>query len=376
MKADRIYYAKPSITTLEQEYVMDAVANGWGDHCYDYIYRFESSFKSYIGSKHAMATSSATGALQLGLAALGIGPGDEVILADTNWVACVAPIIHLGATPVLVDILSDTWCLDPAKVEEAITPRTKAIIAVHLYGNLCNMAQLEKIASANNLYLIEDAAEALGSRWGNIHAGTRGTFGIYSFHGTKTATSGEGGMLVTNDCALYEKVLTLNNHGRTSTETRQFWPSTIGYKFKISNIQAALGCAQIERIEELVNKRRKNFYAYQKTLIKTPDAQMNPEPEGTFNSFWMPTLILPRNLPHGSRDNLLELFRKNNIDARTFFYPLSAMPALNICKSLNTPIAHSVSKQGINLPSYYDLNEQDINRVLDLVKGFIDEHYN
>jgi perosamine synthetase len=190
----RIYYTKPSITELEIRYAADAAANGWGEHCYDYIERFQRQFAQHLGVRHAIATSSATGALHLGMAGLGIGPGDEVILADINWIASAAPIVHLGAKPVLVDVLPDTWCLDPAAVEAAITPRTKAILAVHLYGNLCDMDALAAIAEKYGLHLIEDAAEAIGSIWHGRRAGSMGVFGAFSFHGTKTITTGEGGI--------------------------------------------------------------------------------------------------------------------------------------------------------------------------------------
>ena len=210
----RILYTKPSITEREVSYATDAAANGWGEHCYDYINRFEDSFREHIGVKYAISTSSCTGALHMGLAGLGVGPGDEVILADTNWVATVAPIVHLGATPVFVDIRPDSWCMDPARVEAAITPRTKAIVAVHIYGNLCDMDALLAMSARHGVPVIEDAAEAIGSAHRGRRAGSMGIFGAFSFHGTKTITSGEGGIFVTDNAGLFERVLTLSNHGR------------------------------------------------------------------------------------------------------------------------------------------------------------------
>jgi perosamine synthetase len=363
----KIYYAKPSVTELEVSYAADAVANGWGEKCYDYITRFENSFKDYIGSCFAHATSSATGALHLGLAALGIGPGDEVILADTNWIASASPIVHLGATPIFVDILPDTWCIDPQRVEEAVTPRTKAIIAVHLYGNLCDMDRLEAIATKHKLHLIEDAAEALGSRWGRRLAGSRGIFGIFSFHGTKTATTGEGGMFVTNDELCYETVRALNNHGRTKEEKRQFWASMVGYKFKISNVQAAIGCAQMERIEELVNRKREIFFQYKEKLLVLPEMAMNPEPQGTTNCFWMPTVVYPDYMPEVG-PLLQQTMQKNNIDTRAFFYPLSQMPMFDEKKSnLNS---YNIHNRALNLASYYDMNEYDVDKVIQICIDF------
>jgi perosamine synthetase len=182
----RILYTKPSITALEVEYASDAARNGWGERCYEYIKRFESAFQHHLGVRHAIATSSCTGAAHMGLAALGVGPGDEVILGDINWVACAAPVTYLGARPVLVDVLPNTWCLDPAKAEAAITTRTKAIIATHLYGNLCDMDALCAVGRKYGIPIIEDAAEAIGSVWRGRRAGSIGVFGTFSFHGTKT----------------------------------------------------------------------------------------------------------------------------------------------------------------------------------------------
>jgi perosamine synthetase len=264
--ASRIHYTKPSITAREVEYATDAAATGWGERCYDYIHRFEALFRTHLGVRHAIATSSGTGALHLGMAGLGIGPGDEVILGDINWIASVAPVVHLGATPVLVDVDPTSWCLDPARVEEAITPRTRAILAVHLYGNLCDLDVLLDIGRRHGIPVIEDAAEAIGSVWHGRRAGSLGRFGAFSFHGTKTITTGEGGIFVTDDDALYERVLTLSNHGRARHETRQFWPEAIGYKYKMSNAQAAIGCAQLERVDELVAGKRRVFEYYRTRL--------------------------------------------------------------------------------------------------------------
>ncbi|MDH5480372.1 MAG: DegT/DnrJ/EryC1/StrS aminotransferase family protein, partial [Nitrosomonas sp.] len=283
----QIFYTKPSITEKEVEYATDAARNGWGEHCYEYINRFEVLFKKHLNVKYAIATSSCTGAMHMGLAALGIGPGDEVILADTNWIASAAPITYLGAKPVLVDILPDTWCLDPKWVEQAITPHTKAILAVHLYGNLCELDQLLAIGEKHGIPVIEDAAEAIGSTYHGKKAGTIGKFGTFSFHGTKTLTTGEGGMFVTNDADIYKQVLTLSNHGRAQNQSKQFWPDMIGFKYKMSNIQAAIGCAQMERIEELVESKRNIFKYYETHLCNLP-LKMNIEPANTKNGYWMP----------------------------------------------------------------------------------------
>ncbi|SFS05881.1 perosamine synthetase [Dyella sp. OK004] len=363
----RIHYTKPSITERETAYAADAAANGWGERCYDYIYRFEALFREHLGSRYAIATSSGTGALHMGMAGLDIGPGDEVILGDINWIASAAPIVHLGATPVLVDVLPDSWCLDPAAVEAAITPRTKAILAVHLYGNLCDMDALADIAQRHDLHLIEDAAEAIGSSWHGRRAGSMGIFGAFSFHGTKTITTGEGGIFVTDNESLYERVLTLSNHGRVRGERRQFWAARVGFKYKISNLQAALGCAQIERIEELVAAKRRVFEQYHQILQDLP-LSMNPEPAGTRNGYWMPTIVIDDEVPF-NREALLAAFKADNIDGRVFFWPLSTLPSFD-ARPGNT-VSHSLTRRALNLPSYHDLSNEDIARVARVVAGHV-----
>jgi len=363
--SQRIYYTKPSITELEVEYATDAARNGWGEHCYDYINRFEAAFCEHLGVKHAIATSSCTGALHLGMAALGIGAGDEVILADTNWIASVAPVVHLGATPVFVDILPDSWCVDPAKVEAAITPRTRAILAVHLYGNLCDMNALLEIGARHGIPVIEDAAEAIGSIWHGKRAGSMGAFGAFSFHGTKTVTTGEGGMFVTNDDALYERVLTLSNHGRARGQTKQFWPDMVGLKYKMSNIQAAIGCAQIERIDELIAGKRRVFQWYQEGFSGVEGIIMNPEPAGTQNGFWMPTMVFDESTGV-TRESLQAAFAGENIDARVFFWPLSSLPPFAPVAA--NELAYGLPGRAINLPSYHDLSSEGIERVVAVVR--------
>jgi perosamine synthetase len=363
----RIHYTKPSITALEVGYATHAASSGWGEHCYDYIHRFEAMFCEHLGVKHAIATSSATGALHIGMAAMGIGAGDEVVLGDINWIASAAPIIHLGATPVLVDVLADTWCLDPAAVEAAITPRTKAILAVHLYGNLCDLDALREIGQHHGIPVIEDAAEAIGSVWHGHRAGSMGIFGAFSFHGTKTVTTGEGGIFVTNDDALYEKALTLSNHGRARGETRQFWPETIGFKYKMSNLQAAIGCGQMERIEELIAGKRRVFQYYRNALHTLP-VQMNPESADTTNGYWMPTIVVDDNVPF-DRAALLDAFKTDNIDGRVFFWPLSSLPSFK--RHPEHAVSHSLSTRAVNLPSYHDMTHEEQNRVITCVNRVV-----
>lgn len=360
----RILYTKPSITEREVAYATDAAANGWGERCYDYIHKFEAAFREHLGVKYAMATASCTGAIHMGLAALDIGPGDEVIIADTNWIASAAPITYLGAKPVFVDVLPDSWCIDPQKAEAAITPRTKAIIAVHIYGNLCDMNALRDIGTRHGIAIVEDAAEAIGSVWHGSRAGSLGSFGTFSFHGTKTITTGEGGMLVTNDDALYERVLTLSNHGRARGQKKQFWPDEIGFKYKMSNIQAALGVGQMERVGELISRKRAVFARYQDNLGALNGIALNPEPPGTENGFWMPTAVFDKETGI-TREQLQASFKGENIDARVFFWPLSSTPSFEpMPDNVN---AYDLPGRAINLPSYHDLTDAEIDRVSEVL---------
>jgi perosamine synthetase len=362
----RIPYTKPSITEVEVSYVTDAARHGWGDRCYEYLAKFEAKFKEHLGTRFAIATSSCTGALHIGMAAMGIGPGDEVILADTNWIATAAPIAHLGATPVFVDIQRDSWTLDPDAVEAAITPRTKAIVAVHIYGNLCDMDRLLELGRRHEIPVIEDAAEAIGSVYFGKRAGSLGAFGAFSFHGTKTLTTGEGGMFVTSDELLYERALSLSNHGRVREQSKQFWPDMVGFKYKMSNVQAALGLGQIERIDDLIARKRAILQRYRQYLSDLEHVSLNPEPEGTVNGSWMPTAVFTSE-SGVTRDMLQTAFVAAHIDARVFFYPLSMLPMFD--GKPRCPIAADIASRAINLPSFHDMTDEEQWRVASVIRS-------
>lgn len=365
MVKDRIFYTKPSITDLEISYANDAVSNGWGDRCYEYIEKFEKSFAKHIGVKYSIATSSCTGAYHMGLHALGIKANDEIILADTNWIATISPIVHIGAKPVLVDINPNTWCIDPSKIIEKINSRTKAIIATHLYGNLCDMEKLLEIGEKYNIHVVEDSAEAIGSIYKGQPCGSMGIFSTFSFHGTKTITSGEGGMFVTNNEDLYNKVLTLNNHGRSPKTNKQFWSETYGYKYKMSNVQAAIGLAQMERIEELVDKKRYIFNFYRNHL-ESEKILLNHEIEGSMNGFWMPNIVFDKDLGV-TREHAFKNFKNENIDARVFFWPLSSLPMSEKDLSKVNINSYDIASRSINLPSYHDITDEQLERVVKVV---------
>tara|TARA_B110000971_G_scaffold173424_1_gene178406 strand:- start:2273 stop:3385 length:1113 start_codon:yes stop_codon:yes gene_type:complete len=362
----KILHTKPNIGKLEKEFVYDAIDNGWGDNCYDYIYKFQDSYKSYLDVNYAIATSSCTGAIHIALKAMGIKPGDEVIVPDATWVASVAPITYLSAKPIFVDVLDTSWCIDPKEIEKSITPKTKAIIAVHLYGNMCEMDEIMRIAKKNNLYVIEDCAEAIGSEYKGKKAGSIGDFGTFSFHGTKTITSGEGGMLVTNDKNLFEIASILHDHGRDPKLKKDLWVERIGFKYKMSNLQAALGYAQMQRIDELVNKKIEIFNLYKNELSKIDGIRLNSQVEYVKNTYWMPTIILDEKLGI-DRNKMIDYLNLNGTPTRPFFYPASSCPEFE--KLSNNTLSIQLGKNGINLPSYFDMTNEDIQKVSsDIIK--------
>lgn len=350
----RIPYARPSIGQVEVALVLDAVANSWGPNRDHYVERFQTEFATYVGSSFAIATSSCTGALHLALAALGIGSSDEVILADTNWVATLAPVVHLGATPVVVDIKPDTWCIDPDQVAAAINARTRAVIATHLYGNVADLEDLQSVCDGHDLWLIEDAAEGIGSRYGEQHVGSLGDFGVFSFHGSKTITTGEGGILVTNNPDLYERALTLSNHGRSRYETRMFWPERVGFKYKMSALQAALGVAQVGRVAELVTEKQETLRWLRESLADVPDIRFNPHQPGRTSGAWMPTLEY-RDVNGASA--MVSALRSMGIDARPVFAPLSQL-GLAESRYFNRA-AQVFHARALNIPSPADLSGEE-----------------
>lgn len=354
-----ILTAGPSISEKEIKYVTDAVKNGWNFHMFDYKDKLEDKFAKYIGAKYAMAVSGATGAMELGLACLDIGPGDEVILPDVCFYAASDVVMHRGAKPVFVDVLPDTWCIDPQKIEAAITKKTKVIMPVYMYGNLCEMDEIVSIAKKHNLHIVEDAAPALGSIYHGRKPGTFGDFGAYSFQGAKIAVSGIGGMLATNSKKYLDKVTMLNNHGQDPK--RKFWQIQVAYSFHMSNLQASMALAQLERIEEFVKKKNIIFNWYKTKLAKVHGISINPEKPGTRSNKWMTSVILDKKFKF-TRDGLIKELRKYMIDVRPFFYPISMFP---MYKEQNTPIAHHVGLNGINLPSGVNLKKEEVDYIAD-----------
>jgi perosamine synthetase len=365
---DRIPVAGPSITAREIAYVTDAVTNAWYGQANVWHERFERAFGSYVGRRHAIALPSCTSGLHLALAALGVGPGDEVIVPQVTWIATAAPIAYVGATPVFVDVDPVTWCLSAEAFEAAITPRTRAAIPVDLYGGTPDWAALERIAACHGVVLVEDAAEAIGAERDGRRAGGFGRCSVFSFHGSKTLTTGEGGMLVTDDDALAQRALFLRDHGRTPGDT-MFRNAEVGFKYKMSAMQAALGVAQIERVEELVSRKREIFGWYRACLGDVPGLRLNAEPPGTRNAYWMTSVLFES--PRMDKVSVLKALSAAGIDARPFFSALGRIPAyaseLGNARSEPSPVADAIGEIGVNLPSALSLTRAQVERVCDVV---------
>jgi perosamine synthetase len=363
---ERIPVSGPWITEREIAYVTDAVTNAWYANAGMYHERFERAFAGFIGTRFAIALPSCTSAIHLALAALGIGPGDEVIVPEITWIASAAPIDYVGATPVFADVDERTWCISADSMERRITPRTRAIIPVDLYGGTPDYDAIRRIASAHGIAVIEDAAEAFGAERAGRRTGSFGDAGTFSFHGSKTLTTGEGGMLVTDRDDLYRRALVLRDHGRQPGDT-SFRNTEVAFKYRMSAMQAALGLAQTERGEELVERKRAIFGWYRDALAGVPGITLNHEEPGTRNVYWMVTAILdPASWP--AKDAVIARMRAHGVDCRPFFHPLSSLeayaatPHAIAARERNTT-AYRLSSHGVNLPSGFNMTPDLVARV-------------
>jgi perosamine synthetase len=357
--------AGPWITAREIAAVTRAVRGDWYAHANDSVTKFEQAFARYTGRKHAISLPSCTSALHLSLLALGIGPGHEVIVPDATWIASAAPVSYVGATPVFADIDPATWCLSAETIARCISKKTRAIIVVDLYGHMPEWEPILKLAKKHNIAVIEDAAEAIGSRYKGQLAGGFGIASCFSFHGSKTLTTGEGGMLVTDDAALHQRCLQLRDHGRAPGDT-MFRNIEVGYKYKMSALQAALGLAQLARIGQLVKKKRRIFGWYEKHLHGIAGLRLNPAQPQFENSYWMSTLLWDK--PHAiAKPALIKDLAARGIATRPFFDPLSSLDAYAPMDAARykkrNRHAYAIAARAINLPSALCLKEADVKYV-------------
>jgi perosamine synthetase len=360
---DLIPISQPFLSSKEEAYALDALRSGWISSIGPYIIEFEKAFAAYCGTEHALAASNGTTALHLALAALGIASGDEVIVPDLSFIASANAVAYTGATPVLVDIDPDTLCLSPRAVERAITPRTRAIMPVHLYGHPADMDAINAIAATRNLLVIEDAAESHGAKYKGKPTGGLGHCGAFSFYGNKIMTTGEGGMITTNDHDLYQKAKILRDHGMDPT--RRYWYNERGFNYRMTNIQAAIGLAQLEQIDAFVAKRHEIAGWYRQLIHTSADVRLNHVADWASCCYWMVCLEVDA-FDRPKRDRFIAALREKNVDSRPYFYPMSVMPMYADSTRLNAVSARK-SQIGVNLPTYYALTRGQAERVADTV---------
>lgn len=359
--------AGPSISAKEATYAFDAALNGWNSNWSRYLMQFEEKFAQYVGARYAIATTSCTGALQIALMALGIGPGDEVIVPDMTWVATANAVKYVGATPVFADIQADTWTLDAASFEALITPRTKAVIPVHLYGHPARMTAIMEVARKHGLKVIEDAAPAIGAEWNGQRCGSFGDFATFSFQGAKLLVTGEGGMLVTNDEALYRRAYKIWDQGRNPSKV--FWIDEDGVKFKMSNVQAAVGLAQLERADEQIEMKRRIARWYKEELAGVPNVSLNQEAAGARSIFWMSSLVLEDGAPF-EREALRKQLKELNIDTRPVFPAISQYPIWTTRQAPNAT-ALRIGERAMNLPSGVCLTRGEVAYVCEALRKLL-----
>jgi perosamine synthetase len=361
---EKIEMIGPWITEHEIKVIEDVMKNGWYGDVFGYCEKFQTEFAEYHDRKYGIMTPNCTTAIHLLLTALGIEEGDEVILPECTWIATGAAISYLNATPVFCDIDPLHWCLDPKSVKRAITNKTKAIIVVDLFGNMPDMDELINLCKQHDIYLIEDAAEALGSVYKGTKAGKFGIGSVFSFHRSKTITTGEGGMLLLDDEKIFERCMFLRDHGR-KPDGKMYINYEVTYKYMPSNFQAALGYAQFQRIEQIVGKKRELLQRYRDGLKDIEDIQLNPEPIEGINGAWITGLLIGKS-HHLTKLEAIKKLEKLDVPSRPFFYPLSSLPAYPnqqaIYQPLNT-IAYDICERGINLPTAGNLTHSQIDKI-------------
>jgi perosamine synthetase len=357
---------QPSLKGNEKKYVIDCIDTNWLTWQGKYVKEFEQSFARYIGVDYAASTCNATVALHLALVALGIGPEDEVIVPTLTYVASANAIVYCGAKPVFVDSLPDTWQIDPEDVRKKITPKTKAIMAVHIYGHPCEMDKLQAIAKENDLFLIEDAAEGFGSKYKGKYTGTFGDVSIFSFFGNKTITTGEGGMVVTNNKTIYDRAYLYRGQGLA--RFREYWHEVVGYNYRMTNIAAAIGLAQLEKADELIAKKIELARWYNEFLKDLPLTLHHPVGE-IVHTYWMYSILTS---DAETRVLLRNHLKANGVETRPVFHPVHTMPMYSD-NYHQFKVAEDLGWRGMNLPSYPDLTYEDVKDICSIISAFFNK---
>lgn len=354
---------RPSLTGNEKKYVNECIDTSWISSKGHFVTDFEKDFSNYIGTKYATGVCNGTIAIQVAMKALGITTGDEIICPTFTYIASANPIIEAGAKVVFVDSLRDTWQMDPADIEKKITKNTKAIMVVHLYGHPCDMNKIMKIAKEHDLFVIEDCAEAIGSEYSGQKVGSFGDIACYSFFGNKTITCGEGGMVLTNNDLLYEKILKIKGQGLATY--KEYWHDTLGFNFRMTNIQAAIGLAQFEQLESFLIKKR-NVSDWYKKYLKGLPIEFHNEVGDVKHTYWMNSILVESS---ALRQELREHMKEMGIETRPTFYPIHTMPIYSE-RYEKHPVAENIALRGINIPSYPALSEDDIKNICEVIREF------
>lgn len=355
---------QPSLTGNEKKYVNDCLDSNWISSKGKYVQKFEQEFAKFNQVKYATTVSNGTVALHLAMLALGIGAKDEVIVPTLTYIASVNTIAYTGATPVFVDSLRSTWQLDPEDVEKKLTSKTKAIVVVHLYGHPCDMDEIMSIAKEHDLFVIEDCAEAFGSKYKDKFVGTFGHIAAFSFFGNKTITTGEGGMVATNDQTLYQRCVHFKGQGLA--EHRQYWHDVIGYNYRMTNICAAIGLAQLEQADTFIAKKREIANWYKEGLKGLP-IEVHQESTDCLHTYWMVNIVLEDDR---NRDPLREYLTQVGIETRPMFYPVHTMPMYSQ-KFQCHPVAENLGWRGISIPSWPSLSKSQVDLVCLSIKKYL-----
>ncbi|MBR0914907.1 DegT/DnrJ/EryC1/StrS family aminotransferase [Bradyrhizobium japonicum] len=354
---------RPYLSGKEQQYVSECLDSSWISSRGDFIRKFEIQFADFVGVRHATTVCNGTVALHLAMLAIGIGPGDEVIVPTLTYVASANMIVQTGATPVFVDSIESTWQIDPSAVKRAITPRTKAVMVVHLYGASCDMEAICKICTEHGLLLIEDCAEAFGTFYRDKHVGTFGDVSTFSFFGNKTITTGEGGMVVSNNAEVLNKAYHLKT--QAVSPSQEYWHDTVGYNYRMTNICAAIGFAQLEQANYVLERKQQLAAWYDRYLVDLP-VRRQAEPPRSTHSWWLYSILVSQEL----RDSLRLHLRNRAVETRPLFPPVHAFPHYEC--GLEFPVAQCISKSGLSLPSYPDLTESDVQIISSKVREFFE----
>ena len=359
---------EPSLTGNELDYVVDCIKSNWISSQGKYVKKFEDSFADYHNVPYALTTSNGTTALHLALTALGIGSEDEVIVPDLTFAASAASVVHCGARPVFVDVNPTYWNMEPNLLEHVITARTRAIMPVHLYGHPCDMEPIMEFAKKYNLFVVEDCAEALGARYKGVLIGTFGDVGCFSFFSNKIITTGEGGMVITHNADLNDKMELLRDHGMR--KERRYWHEVAGFNYRMTNLQAAIGLAQMEQLDIFIKERRDMALQYSEELRDIAGVIPPSEMPWAKNIYWLYSILVDEKLSGLSRDRLMLELRKDGIDARPLFYPLHEQPPF-FTDSVEFPVTKMLSERGLSLPSSNSFSNEMTEKVCSAIKKII-----